>query len=206
MPNSNWRTDNQLLIEEFNNGNRDVFHYLYNLNNHSLAQYCYQLTGSTEEAEDIVSEAFLRIWERRQTFQTVDDIKPYLFTIARNLCFDYLKHSKRKDSTHKEILAKADTGEDYIHAKYIEAELLSRVLKETKIMPDGMKEVFHSLYVEGLSIEETSQKLNISVETVRTQKSKGLKLLKKAFENKNLVTTGVISTASLEVLKLILHL
>ena len=68
------------------------FHKLYNQHAKDVYRFSYRLTGDPDEAKDITSETFVRIWT--STAETrVESVKAYLFTIARNL---YLQNKRRK--------------------------------------------------------------------------------------------------------------
>jgi RNA polymerase sigma-70 factor, ECF subfamily len=55
-----------------------------------LHVHCYRLLGSFEEAEDLVQEAFLRAWRRRETYEARASVRAWLYKIATNACLDAL--------------------------------------------------------------------------------------------------------------------
>jgi RNA polymerase sigma-70 factor (ECF subfamily) len=68
-----------------------------------LHVHCYRLLGSFEEAEDLVQEAFLRAWRRRETYQGRASVRAWLYRIATNACLDALDKRPRRPSTSGEI-------------------------------------------------------------------------------------------------------
>ncbi len=68
-----------------------------------LHVHCYRLLGSFEEAEDLVQEAFLRAWRRRETFQGRSSVRAWLYRIATNACLDALDKRPRRPSASGEI-------------------------------------------------------------------------------------------------------
>ena len=61
-----------------------------------LHVHCYRLLGSFEEAEDLVQEAFLRAWRRRETYEGRASVRAWLYRIATNTCLDTIgKRPKR---------------------------------------------------------------------------------------------------------------
>ncbi len=68
-----------------------------------LHVHCYRLLGSFEEAEDLVQEAFLRAWRRRETYQGRSSVRAWLYRIATNACLDALDKRPRRPSANGEI-------------------------------------------------------------------------------------------------------
>ena len=207
MLNSEWKENPQLLIEEFRSRNKEAFHHIYDLFHATLRNFAARLLNNPEEAEDIVAESFIKVWERCHTFNTVDGVRAFLFTITRNACIDFLKHSHRKEASHKQILEMSQQDEEaYLQANMLKAELLEKVLSHVKNMPDGMKQIFLMAYIDGMSTADIAKQLNLAEDTVRVQKSRAVKLLKKILGDKGLLVGGILSPALLALLKEILHL
>lgn len=68
-----------------------------------LHVHCYRLLGSFDEAEDLVQEAFLRAWRRRETFQGRSSVRAWLYRIATNACLDALDKRPRRPSASGEV-------------------------------------------------------------------------------------------------------
>jgi RNA polymerase sigma-70 factor (ECF subfamily) len=68
-----------------------------------LHVHCYRLLGSFEEAEDLVQEAFLRAWRRRETYEGRASVRAWLYRIATNACFDALDKRPRRPSASGEV-------------------------------------------------------------------------------------------------------
>ena len=69
-----------------------------------LHVHCYRLLGSFEEAEDLVQEAFLRAWRRRQTYEGRASVRAWLYRIATNACLDALDKRPRTPTADGEVL------------------------------------------------------------------------------------------------------
>lgn len=68
-----------------------------------LHVHCYRLLGSFEEAEDLVQEAFLRAWRRRETYEGRSSVRAWLYRIATNACLDALDKRPRRPSAGGEV-------------------------------------------------------------------------------------------------------
>src|ERR671916_513788 len=69
-----------------------------------LHVHCYRLLGSFEEAEDLVQEAFLRAWRRRETYEGRASVRAWLYRIATNACLDALDKRPRTPTADGEVL------------------------------------------------------------------------------------------------------
>ena len=68
-----------------------------------LHVHCYRLLGSFEEAEDLVQEAFLRAWRRRETYAGRASVRAWLYRIATNACLDALDKRPRRPTADGEV-------------------------------------------------------------------------------------------------------
>jgi RNA polymerase sigma-70 factor (ECF subfamily) len=124
-------------------------------------------------AEDIVTEALIKLWERMKIGE-IDPVAPYLFTILKNDSLDYLKHQKVKQITHDSI-TKALSRELEIRMISLEtsdptyvfsAEVQQIIHNTLDSMPQRTKEVFLMSRFENKSHKEIAQLFNISVKGV----------------------------------------
>ena len=193
-------------MEEFRNGNKEAFQYFYDLYYRSLYSFANKLTNNSEEAKDIVTESFMKLWRRCHEFKTVADVRPVLYTITRHACIDFLRLNQRQEQAHKHLSNLEQLKEDdHLQVSMAKDEFFRRALAEVDKMPGAMREIFKLAYVEGLSTAEIAQKLNLAPDTVRVQKSRAIKMLKKILGEKGLLDEGILSLAFLAILEAILH-
>lgn len=193
-------------MEEFRNGNKEAFQYFYHLYHRGLYSFADRLTNNSEEAKDIVTESFVKLWRRCHEFKTVADVKPVLYTITRNACIDFLRLNQRQEQAHKHLSNLEQLNEDdHLQVSMARDEFFRKALAEVDKMPEAMREIFMLAYEEGLSTAEIAQKLNLAPDTVRVQKSRAIKMLKKILGDKGLLDKGILSLAFLAVLEAILH-
>jgi RNA polymerase sigma-70 factor (ECF subfamily) len=80
-------------------GDEAGFGELVQRHRRELHLHCYRMTGSFDEAEDLVQETFLRAWRRRDSFEGGSGFRAWLYRIATNACLDALRSSRRRPST-----------------------------------------------------------------------------------------------------------
>lgn len=86
------------LIEAAQNGDQRAFGQLIRRHQKKLFRFIAALTGSFDQADDIVQEAFVRSWKNIKTFRVGSHFYPWLSTIARNLAYNELTRQEKKQS------------------------------------------------------------------------------------------------------------
>jgi len=134
-----------------------------------LCLYALHFVEDVDVAEDIVQEAFVALWERREE---VRDIRSYLYASVRNGCLTCL----RKRSGYTKTAIEDIPAEELEDMASKEARLWSAI----DALPDRRRQILLLAKRDGLKYEEIARQLNISVNTVRNQMSKALAALKEA--------------------------
>lgn len=102
---------------------------------HELVGYCYRMLGSIHEAEDAVQETMLRAWRALARFEDRGGLRPWLYRIATNVCFDLLK-GRRRRALPVEI-SPAGTAESRLVEPLPEATWIQPAPDALVLPPDG---------------------------------------------------------------------
>src|ERR1700704_5280439 len=105
------------IIERLKKGDERAMAPLFKLYNKSLYYFARQLVDNDGQAEDIVADAFIKLWQKNGDFDSLPDIMAFMFFTVKNSCCNYLKHIKRKTASHQEILHLTKDEEDYVESK-----------------------------------------------------------------------------------------
>lgn len=168
------------LINQFRQGNEQAFRHIFDMFNNRLCFFADGILHDPSEAEDIVQDAFVKLWDRRWHFRDYQAIKAFLYLSIKNACRNYLKHAK---VIEKYLAAQpAEVDEDSMMRKIIEAEVLEEVYQALQMLPEGCRKVVNLSYFQGLSNQEVADQLHISVNTVKTQKLRALRTLRVALK------------------------
>jgi RNA polymerase sigma-70 factor (family 1) len=173
--------DDQYWIEEFRKGNSKALTYFFQLHAKSLNYFAKGLIQDEAESQDVVSDCFIKLWQRHQEFKTVQNIKAFLYISCRNACLNYLDHLKVKTTVQKKIIKELEEGEETILIDIINAEVLGLLAKEIEGLPGKCREVFRLIYFDHKDTGEIAEALELSVKTVRNYKAKAVELLKTSF-------------------------
>jgi RNA polymerase sigma factor (sigma-70 family) len=148
-----------------------------------LMRYSEKMTGNAEEAKDISSMAFLKLMQQKGPFENRRSIRAFLFTVANNLCIDYLRKSgtaKRNQQTIWRLYLENSTQDTPVDTGKRTAQI-KKYLKEIEALPKGCAQVFKLYYFEELKNREIAKHLGITEKTVRNQLYKARLLIKKPF-------------------------
>lgn len=127
-----------------------------------------------EVAEDIAQEAFIHLWEKRQEYESIPDLRTFLYVSVRNLCFNYLRDKKRTVDCNTIDLADWNIS---FQEQLIQEETYRLISKAITALPLQSSKIMH-LALEGKQNKEIAEILGISVSTVKTLKYNALKALK----------------------------
>lgn len=167
-------------LTAFNQGNSSAFRVIFENYNRLLFSCAVQLVKDKEQAEDIVSETFTKLWQRRDVFQTEEHLKAFLFVTTRNASLNYLRHIQRKTASQNELsYLQKDKDDHDVITDMIEGELLRRIYPLIETLPTKCKIIFKMIYFEDASTDEVAEKLHITARNVLNQKSRAIQLLKK---------------------------
>lgn len=143
-----------------------------------LCHFAWQFLGDQEHAEDIVQDAFMAYWDHKAHIASHEDaVKNFLYSSVRNGCLNAVRRGKVADRYASRIAGQS-FEEAQVLARIIRSEVMDEVNRIMQGMPLGCKEVFRLGYLEGLSNSQIAEQLQISINTVKTQKQRGLKLLR----------------------------
>ncbi|UII24030.1 RNA polymerase sigma factor [Fulvivirga ligni] len=160
-----------------NNTKQSQFKRLYDLHWHHVFAYVYNIISDQAQAEDIVQEIFIDVWNR---FDHLDlkTPKAYLLQAARYQC---AKHFKKNKFTHVQL----DTVMDILNHYNIDLtrekteELVSEIANKADVLlPAKCKQVFELRFYHQYNNREIAEELGLSVSTVENQLNKALKLLR----------------------------
>ncbi len=167
--------------------------FYFKLHAKSLVFFANRLVNDQHEAEDIVADCFVKVWERRKTFQTGENIKAFLYISCRNACLDYLRRLKVKSLAQQSYLNQREPGDDSILSNIITAEVLALLSEEITQLPDNYREVFKLMYFDLKKTDEIAAQLGLSVQTVRNYKARAIALLKTSMLKKGVSSIGVLA-------------
>ncbi len=147
-----------------------------------------------EDAQEIVQEVFLKIWESREKINVYASFEAYLFTTAYNVTISLLRKKLSQDKyiAHLKDMQSINDAEQYIdEVEY--NELAGEVRSLISQLSARQQEIFYLSREKGLTHEEIAERLNISVNTVKNHMVSSLKFLRSHLDHSFLVNFLFIS-------------
>lgn len=159
-------------------GNEAGLNYFFELYYTPLLWFSLRLTSERSAAEDIVTEAFLTLWNNRDEIRTPIYIKHYLYRVVQNAAIDLIRLRKKKSVRNEEFQYLSPASDNNVLARLIETEFHHQVYLTLNNLPPRMGKVFRMFYLQGKSCQQIAEELQVSIHTVRNQRLRALELLR----------------------------
>lgn len=155
----------QKIVQGIINSDPRCFRTLYDAYYSYLCGLAVSYIHDFEEAQELVNDVFLRVWERRALLKHPP--LPYLISGVRNACFNYLRDNKKASEVTLSILERVPDVALYDEN---EVEDIVRMISDlSSQLPKRCYEVFNLHFDEGLDTADIAKKLGLSPSTVRVQ-------------------------------------
>lgn len=155
----------QKIVQGIINSDPRCFRTLYDAYYSYLCGLAVSYIHDFEEAQELVNDVFLRVWERRSLLKHPP--LPYLISGVRNACFNYLRDNKKASEVTISLLERIPDVALYDEN---EVEDIVRMISDlSSQLPKRCYEVFNLHFDEGLDTADIAKRLGLSPSTVRVQ-------------------------------------
>jgi RNA polymerase sigma factor (sigma-70 family) len=160
-------------------GNEKGLDFFFNRYYSPLIFYSTSITRNNEVANEIAAEAFVKLWAKRETIEEWRKIRFLLYKIVHDLSVDFIreKEKTRKQATTLRVVR--ETAERSYIDVLIEVETHNQLYLLLQNLSPRSRQIFRMFYFQKKAIKEIATELNISVNTVKTQKLRAIQTLKK---------------------------
>ena len=177
------------LLAQLKEGSKEAFERLYGLYSERLYLNILRLVKSKEEAEEILQEIFVLLWEKRSTIDIHSSFRSYLLRIGENKAYDYFRKLRRDQRLYHslKILAVNQCASlDLVSLEGQKEELLKQAIVA---LPPQRRRVYELCKLEGKSYQEASMILNISTSTINDHIVKGTRAIRVYLLNRSNMAT-----------------
>lgn len=154
------------------------FSEMLSLYKDKMYRYAFNIVGSRFAAEDVVQEAMIKIWKKREQFIEIENKEAWCVTVTRNLAIDKLRIAKKRRATditeHHHISDKSPAPDIQLEQK----DALTKVKEMLRELPLQQQEIVTLRDVEGYTYQEIAEILDISVEQVKVNLHRARKKLR----------------------------
>ncbi|WP_109698993.1 RNA polymerase sigma factor [Chitinophaga deserti] len=168
----------QQLLRGLTSGDTLYYSFIFKEYYSALCLYASRIVGEPGHAEDIVQDVFEKLWQKQSPFENLRHLKDFLYKATRNAALNFMKgvqHSQERQArflNEQEVLTAAEDLE------IIRMEVFRGIYLEIDNLPEQCGKIVRMSYIEGLKNEQIAEILNISLQTVKNQKTRGMKLLR----------------------------
>jgi RNA polymerase sigma-70 factor (ECF subfamily) len=161
-------------ILKFQNGDKKAYRSLFIKLYPVMCLFSKKIIHSYDDAEDIVQEVFIELWYQRTRFESIEQIKAFLYLSIKNKCLNFLKHLRVREKFVN--TAMADT-EQFFEEHILETEVIQNINNAINNLPEQRRKII-ILSMQGLKNNEIAEHMQVSINTVKLQKKIAYKRLR----------------------------
>ena len=149
---------------------RRAFEQFFNRYYARLLKFSLTYVKSRELAEEVVSDVFVKLWQKRTGLLEIKSIDSYLYISVKNQSLNYLQKSENQPTTPLEDVPAAYTTETLTPERTLLAsELQAEIFRAVERLPPQCKIIFKLIREDGLKYKEVAEIMSISVKTIEVQ-------------------------------------
>jgi len=161
---------------------KQLFEDYYN----PLCNFANSILYDSTKAEDAVQDVFVKMWQKKENLDGMENIKSYLFRATKNKSIEYLRKlkldKKLSEENGRRLELSSSINTDDEADKYL---LKEKLFKSIRQLPPKCRQVFTMSKINGLTYLEIAEELEISPKTVENQIGRALRLLRDMMNTKN---------------------
>jgi len=158
-----------LFINVCSDSNMKDYEHLYQLLCNPLIHFSASIIGSFHLAEEIVSDVFISIWQKRQQLVHVENPRVYLYVATKNLTLNALQKTKQQILSYDALHADALAIVPDIEGQMISSQVAQKIENAIRGLPTRCQLIFRLIKMDGLSYKEVANLMDISPKTVDAQ-------------------------------------
>lgn len=154
-----------------------TFEALFKEHYNTLANYAYSILKNKENAEDVVQEVFIKLWQNTPDVIATPQVKFYLFTAIKNNCISVLRKEAKKLFVQPEDVHLA-AQPDVVESGQPQTDITAVVNKALLALPPQCLVIFKLSRFGKLTYQQIADELGLSVKTVENQMGKALRIMR----------------------------
>lgn len=181
--------EERALLTAFQSGDRMAFDEIFRLYHAALVFFANRLIINYDQidAQEIVLDVFLKLHERKESFESFNSIKAFLYISTKNSCFKAIDKEKvRLKRIDGYTSAFNESDENNILSQIVLSEVHRELYQALELLPQQCRIIMQQL-MEGKTPKEVSEELDVSVSTINSQKARAISILKKRLSGAGLV-------------------
>ena len=170
------------LVQRCRKGERKAQYELYQLYKARVFNIAYRMANSQQDAEDITQMAFVRVFQKIDSFRGDSAFSSWVYRLTVNICINHFRREKRKKELVVHELSELATNLKILKTNEQTSKMKPFLEKAIPALPAGYRMIFVLYDIEGYKHEEIAEMMNISEGTSKSQLHKARKELKQYLE------------------------
>ncbi|WP_321286719.1 RNA polymerase sigma-70 factor [uncultured Sunxiuqinia sp.] len=167
----------QELARQLKEGSKDAFRILYGRYGIKIHRFAYSYLKSEHDAEELVQDVFLKLWDKRLLLDGSGNIRSYIFKVAVNSIYDFIRRKNVEQAFH-EFASGKDILTEGTWDEVVYNDMLAQIHRLMDKMPEQRRRIFKLSRENGLSNDEIAASLGLSKRTVENQLYRATAFLK----------------------------
>lgn len=163
------------IVKRTREGDLDAFEMIFKQYYKPLVAYSNTILKSPDEAEDIVQQLFVGLWDKKNELGSIQSLKSYLYRSVYNASLNRVKQLKVRLEYARDYVS---VNSDSVESPGRQAELQQRIETALNTLPEQCGRIFRMSRFEQLKYQQIADQLGISIKTVENQMGKALKLMR----------------------------
>ena len=165
------------LAARIREGDERAFQDVYDAHHQTVHNFLYKFLKSPELTEDLAQDAFIKLWEGRESLPNLLSVKSYLLTVAKNHAFNFLKRAGIDQNAKAEIIRNYPTANNTLESAIHFRDYKRYLDGILETLTPQSREVFRLCRQEGKTYDETAEVLGISRNAVKKHMVRSMRIL-----------------------------
>lgn len=170
------------ILKKINAGDENAFRAIFDYYYPQLCFFSNKIVNDRDAAEDVVQEVFIAFWKQTTSFVNVNALRAYLYNSVQNRSLNHLEKITSRNNLNNSQVQDTFTDDDYLR-KQLETEVIQEIFEAIDELPEQCRNVFKMSYIQRYEVKQIAEDLNVSVNTVKTQRLRAKKYLKERLKN-----------------------
>ena len=146
-----------------------------------LQRVALRLLGNAEDAEDMVQEVYMKLWNKRDALPDVQDVEAYCVTLTKNMCIDRLRMAEVEKEDVDEVPTMLAATDD-VEAQVERRDAVEQVKQIIETLPEHQQQVITLRDMEDCSFEEIVEQTGLTAVNIRMLLSRARKTIRERFK------------------------
>ena len=146
-----------------------------------LQRVALRLLGNAEDAEDMVQEVYMKLWNKRDALPDVQDVEAYCVTLTKNMCIDRLRMAEADKADVDEVPTMLAATDD-VEAQVERRDTVEQVKQIIETLPEHQQQVITLRDMEDCSFEEIVEQTGLTAVNIRMLLSRARKTIRERYK------------------------